>query len=99
MKPKGKKSQVKGVKFNIQDSEEEESMSEVDSQQNDTAMAYLDLASASNMALKVFNETDSMFRLFTNNDQYAKKRETVQGILMILEKMKGEFFRISQLKF
>lgn len=68
----------------------EEDMSEVDSKENVETVKFQDIASSTSYALKVFNECDTVFRLYTSNDEYAKKKDTVMGIISILEKMKGK---------
>lgn len=89
MKPSAK-GDSKGVKFNLEQSDKEDDiLSEEDSQQNESALVYSNISAASDHALKTFNECDTLFRLFVNNDPFAKKRDTVKGILLILDRLKG----------
>jgi hypothetical protein len=78
----------KGVKFRIADAENDDSISEA-SQLDNKSMNYHNIGSASNMALETFNECDSLYRLYTENDPYVKKNDTVKGVLVILDKLKS----------
>lgn len=90
----------RGVKFMVEKTENsEEEMSEVDSKDNIETVKFQDIASATNYALKAFNECDTVFRLYTANDEYAKKKDTVMGIVSILERMKGKNFMIIHFSF
>lgn len=79
---------AKGVTFKMSDSEGEESLSE-ESRPDNRSEVYTSLESARNFALKTFNECDSMFRVVTEHDPFAKKSDTVTGILAILKRLKG----------
>lgn len=78
------------VKFKMSDSESEENLSE-ESQSQDKSVIYSDAESARNIAVKTFNDCDSLFRAITENDPFAKKSDTVSGIVEILRKLKGSF--------
>jgi hypothetical protein len=76
------------VKFKMSDSEDNDNLSEA-SKADNRSILYNSVESARSFALKTFNECDTLFRNFTENDPYAKKSDTVSGIVMILRKLKG----------
>jgi hypothetical protein len=78
----------KEVKFKMSDSEDEERLSEA-SKLDNKSIVYSTVDSAKSFALKTFNECDSLFRVITEDDPFAKKSDTVSGIVMILKKLKG----------
>jgi hypothetical protein len=76
------------VKFKMSDSEDNDNLSEASKAEN-RSVIYNGVEAAKSFALKTFNECDTLFRNFTENDPYAKKSDTVSGIVMILRKLKG----------
>lgn len=84
----------RGVKFKMNDTETEENLSEASQEDNKSAI-YNTLDTAKNAAIKTFNECDSLFRVVTETDPFAKKADTVSGILQILKKLGGRK-RVSQ---
>lgn len=76
------------VKFKMSDSEDNDNLSEASKAEN-RSVIYNSVETAKGFALKTFNECDTLFRNFTENDPYAKKSDTVSGIIMILRKLKG----------
>ena len=78
----------KEVKFKMSDSESEERLSEA-SKTDNRSVVYSSIDVAKNLSLKTFNECDSLFRVVTENDPFAKKSDTVSGIVLILKRLKG----------
>lgn len=76
------------VKFKMSDSEDNDNLSEA-SKTDNRSVLYSSVESAKNFAVKTFNECDTLFRSFTDKDPFAKKSDTVSGIVMILRKLKG----------
>lgn len=79
------------VKFKMSDSEDDDNLSEASKPEN-KSMIYSNIDNARSYALKTFNECDTLFRNFTESDPFAKKSDTVSGIVMILRKLKSSLF-------
>ena len=79
---------AKGVKFQTENNDSDEEASEASKTDNKSAV-YNTVETAKSAAFKAFNECDSLYRVGTENDPFAKKTDTVAGILQILKKLQG----------
>lgn len=79
---------AKGVKFETDNLDSDEDASEASKTDNRSAV-YNTVETAKSTAFKAFNECDTLFRVVTENDPFAKKTDTVAGILQILKKLQG----------
>ena len=72
----------------MSESADDDDLSEA-SQLENKSVIYSNLETTKSYALKVFNECDIQFREVIENDPFAKKVDTVAGIVQILKRLKG----------
>jgi hypothetical protein len=83
----------KGVQFarfeDPADGQEGGDNNQDENDQNGGFASYTGLESARETSLATFNECDSLFRLYTQNDPFCRKQDTVKGIIAINNKLKA----------